>query len=644
VTNDLERLAELERRIARLEEALRARNSREQKQAAEEMLLQVSEKTPHTAERAVPSRMVIPTPRSSDVIPGAMPRFADVLVKPTPKRDWEALIGRYGTLVLATTTALAGVGTFVGWAIANGLLGPAARVGLGLAAAAALAVWGLNLRQKERSFGASILGIALAIVHVCAWGAGPSLHLVPTSWAFALAAVASLALEMFAHRENDEALWSVGFFGAAIAPFVTSDGGGSLPLLTAYGVGVLVSGGFALGNRPWRIAGRLFHVSAALYVFALMLGREAAYGPMLAAVFPIAVGYLGVIRWSEGWKRRHRLRGLGIFAAIAAVRAGFSIGLPLTHLMHAQLIGLLGLAWLGLVALTHDAPETEDAPLAPERSAGDRMDAGLVPLAFAGATITALSAWPFGDGVALVIAAGALLVTHLKWPEGGLRDGAALAAVTCAAAGAALMTTETPTAMFSVVAAIGALSFAADRWKPSGWWTGAGLVGMAWSMIGALGLIGEREPYAYTPFLTSASATAAAIAVSMAAAWRLARDPDRRFLVAGGALAWAFIWVHQEIASAYSRTVSTVLRVSYYAASSVAAVALGRAKQVPVARHAGLALAVIAAGTALYSASELPSVGARVLADLVAAAFLLAIAFWYRTPGVKSTAQEENRT
>jgi uncharacterized membrane protein len=81
--------------------------------------------------------------------------------------DFESLIGRYGTLVLATISALAAVGLFLGWAIDKGLLGPTQRIALGLLTAAALAVGGLRLRRTERSFGASLLGLALAVVHVC---------------------------------------------------------------------------------------------------------------------------------------------------------------------------------------------------------------------------------------------------------------------------------------------------------------------------------------------------------------------------------------------------------------------------------------------------------------------------------------------
>src|SRR5437868_5208092 len=123
---------------------------------------------------------------------------------PEPRIDFETLVGRYGMLALATLLALAAVGTFVGWAVAHGWLGPAARVVLGLIAAAALAVWGLRLRKRERSFGDSILGLSLAAVHVCAWAAGPSLHLVPPVAALVLSAAASVALAGFALLEGDE--------------------------------------------------------------------------------------------------------------------------------------------------------------------------------------------------------------------------------------------------------------------------------------------------------------------------------------------------------------------------------------------------------------------------------------------------------
>lgn len=54
--------------------------------------------------------------------------------------DFERLLGRYGMLGIAVFAAVAAVGTFLSWAISHGylVLGPAARVALGLAFAATI--------------------------------------------------------------------------------------------------------------------------------------------------------------------------------------------------------------------------------------------------------------------------------------------------------------------------------------------------------------------------------------------------------------------------------------------------------------------------------------------------------------------------
>ncbi|HEV8497067.1 MAG TPA: DUF2339 domain-containing protein, partial [Gemmatimonadaceae bacterium] len=168
--------------------------------------------------RATPPLHGSQQPRAARRIPISTPAFNS--------QDVERLLGRYGMLGIAVMAAVAAVGTFLSWAISHGYLalGPGARVTAGLVFAAAIATWGLRLRRTERSFGSSMLGLALVIVQVCAYAAGPSFHLVPTVVAFAGATAASRALALFAHGEADEPLWCVGFGGAAIAPFVTSDG------------------------------------------------------------------------------------------------------------------------------------------------------------------------------------------------------------------------------------------------------------------------------------------------------------------------------------------------------------------------------------------------------------------------------------
>jgi hypothetical protein len=78
--------------------------------------------------------------------------------------------------------------------------------------------------------------------------------------------------------------------------------------------------------------------------------------------------------------------------------------------------------------------------------------------------------------------------------------------------------------------------------------------------------------------------------------------------------------------------------VIYFAATAVTAVAVGHMRRSPELRQLGLALALLAAATAVYGATTYFDVGARVLAYLVTSAFLLGIAYWYRRRPVESAA------
>ena len=547
--------------------------------------------------------------------------------------DFESLIGRYGTLVLATISALAAVGLFLNWAMIRGYLGPQQRLALGLITAAALAVAGLRLRRRERSFGDSILGLSLAITHVCAWGAGPALHLVPSWGAFLLAAVVSIALAIFAHAENDEALWSVGFSGAAVAPFVTSTGRANLVLLAGYGIAVLASAGYAMNARRWLVAGRLFLLAGAVYTGALATGFERDFGPLLAMAFPLSVALTGVLPWTSGWARRERLRALGVLAALAALRTGLGTSHPIDDASVASAVAIAGLLWLALVDVTH----TVSDPVPAGRrylNEGDWLDAAVLPLAFAFASLAAFDASARDSGFAMAAAAAVLLVTVARAHGGAMRDAAVFATVLSTLVALLLLMRDRGPELIAAIAVLCVACFVANRLWRSGSWTVMALIGLAWAMVASVQQLGLRTPYAYTPFVSQASAIALTTLAATVASMALVVDDRRlrRWLLTG-AIAWAFIWVHQEIAFAFNETAATLLRVAYYAASAVGGVGIGRSRHVAGLRHIGLALALLAAGTAFYRARGLDAVAARIGAHIVSAVFLLAIAYWYRRPG-----------
>ena len=603
------------------------------------------EETLHRVQRDLTALRAEVSPRSPSAAlpPPAMPAPAGPARPPPPRPpaphkpipqkpalDLETLVGRYGMLALATVLALAAAGTFVGWAISHGLLRPPVRVVLGLVAAAGLAVWGLRLRPRERSFGDSILGLALAITHVCAWAAGPSLHLVPAVVALIVSAAASVALAGFALLEADEPLWCVGFGGAALAPFVTSTGQGTAPMLAAYAAAVLIAGGSALGSRPWGVAARVFGAAAALFTFAVLAMPLQQRSAELALALPFVAGAFGVVPFARGAILRPRLRTLGLLAAAAAIHLVTDGGHePVSAAIWAAVAGAL---WLAVL----DRFDTEPAGTVLDGfgDAGpdlpDWVDGGLIPAAFVlaaglaldrSSTEAAAAAWGLAATVTAFLAS--------RREEGALRDALALVSFVCANAAIVLVARSSPTLATAAVAGNAVLFTLLDRPVPNGSWKWAPQVALLLASLSALLLLTLRPSYAYTPFLTGESFAALVVAAGWVLAIRLSPS------AAAGVAPWvfAFLWVHQELAWAVSRPVATLLVVTYYAASSVACVGVGRARGQAKLRHLGLALGVAAAVLALKAAFGFDSVGTRIGAYLVVSGFLLGIAWWYRRPG-----------
>jgi hypothetical protein len=543
-------------------------------------------------------------------------------------------------LGLATLTGLAAIGTFLGWAITQGLLGPPARVSLGLAVAGALGAAGLRLRRRERSFGATLLGLSLATTHLCGWAAGPLLGLVPAWVSLALAMGVSIALAGFAQREDDEPLWCVGFGGAAIAPFVANPDDVSATLIASYGLIVMLSACYALAGRDWPIANRVFAAVTALFVGALMAMPEREAGPLFAIGLPLVVAAGGVapfVRSPKSAVGRSPLRTLGVFAAAASLRAAFATQLPLSTAGVAAAIAVAGLVWLLLLDLVGERPAGDLlGGLLPNTSTiAEWIDGGWAPLAFAVALVVAADAGRWTNGALAGGAALILLGLAVRRERGALRDAVAFATTICALAAVVLMAERSNHEMAAGIAGVAVLCFVANRAWPSHSWVWAGGIALVMASIASFILLAQRPEFAYMPFATRASATAFAVAVCWAIAARIAPHIpiDRGRTIGAASIAawlWAFAWVNEELAHAYSETASTLLLVTYYASTSVIAVGLGRARSIALLRHAGLLLGLVAAFTAIRGARALEAVWAQIAAYLVTSVFLLGIAWWYR--------------
>jgi hypothetical protein len=561
----------------------------------------------------------------------------------------ESIVGRYGVLALATVCVLAMVGTFLGWAMRHGYLelGPTARISLGLLLALAVGAYGIRLRRSERSFGDTLLGLALAITHVCAWAAGPLLGIVPESAALALATVASTALAMLAHKELDEPLWCVGFGGAAIAPFVTSREAGSALLLFAYAAAILLAGGLALRGRHWRIAGRVQSLVLLLYTSTLASMTDRSGGPLLALGLVAGVA-MALVRVDERDLRRSWLRGCGILGVLVALRVASARDLPIDALPFV--IGAF-VAWLLILLHTASDPAGEIVHgLIPRVTpAADWLDGAWMPLGLLAAVLVALPDvhGPYLHATMSGVGAISMLILVARVEHAVLRDALALAFSVASLEVAWYLSRELQTpGTLAVIATVSLVLFTANRRWPSVSWLAVGLISLGLATVVSYGELEARPAFEYPPLLTVPSAVALWITIvwilgaSLARGAFLARSragaTDGRvtvhsamFLAAG---VFAYVWLLQELSRAVNPTVATLLVVTYFAATSVAAVGVGRARDIAALRHAGLVLALLAAGKALQGARSI-GVGARILAYLVAAVFLLSIAYWYRRRG-----------
>jgi hypothetical protein len=175
--------------------------------------------------------------------------------------------------------------------------------------------------------------------------------------------------------------------------------------------------------------------------------------------------------------------------------------------------------------------------------------------------------------------------------------------------------------------------------------------GLVFASLGAYGMLVARGSYVQAPFLTVESAAAIVVTAGWAAvAWLvLTGYPEewavvRRVAIAGACIA-AFMWIRTELVAAISPDIATILLIIYYAVAGSVAVAVGRYRELVVARRVGLVLALYAALKAVVQASQVDSIGLKVGTYLLVGCFLLANYKMQEDPsGPKRANPEENNS
>jgi uncharacterized membrane protein len=569
-----------------------------------------------------------PPPRSPPSARPPRPKY-----DPKPDIDIEKLVGRYGTIAVASLAILMGVGTFLSWAIEHGYLGPTVRVILGFIGAGIVAGIGLWVRDKrDVRFGNVLLALSLAIVHVDAWAAGPHLHVLSTVAALAIAAVASAALAALALTTEERTLFAVGFAGALLAPFVTASEPGSIVMLLTYGWVVIALSLFAIREKGWQPVLWLTVIGATLYVVSAIGAGVGADHSWLAAhapvIFAFACAAAGLLFARDALRSKLGLAFL-LLACIATL--GYSI-----HARQLEVsVSLVGTVSAYLIARELESDERWLV-----------IGNVIVPLGFLFATIFSAS-----DRMVQALAAAALTVVAalLAWEDEEERSNHLF--VTAIASGIAIVVylAEFDTRCIAALALHAALFSVILRSTRARLLVPPIAIGLMIASAWCFFLLANRTQYGYTPFLTIPSLCALAVVGAWAlfahvlrsiADEKIAEQKQLASFVGGLAILAAFTWIRQELVDAWSADTSSFALIIYYALAGLALIFAGRYRRVGLWRAAGLGLAFYAGYKALVETFTIDAVGLRVGARIMVGVFLAAVAYWYRVPHTPGTGNE----
>lgn len=363
-------------RIGRLEDEVRALRERLDAQARTLGIIAVRIGVPPPG--SPPSSAAPPRRRA----PGDSPP-----APPAPRPALEAnLVGTWFARVGAVAI-LIGAGFAFKYAVDRGLIGPAARVAVGVLAGVAFVGWGeWAWRRGWPRFAQAVGGGGVALVYLSFWAGFELYGLLPQTATFALLLLASAGAGVLAVAHDSVALAALATFGGFLNPFLVGEGEPRPLPLYAYAL-VLDLGVLALAFvRRWRLLDGLAFAGTWIVFAAGFSPATAGVTLGFATAFFLLFGAVAV----AGAAARREPSGpenLALVALNGAVywgftmailgegygdaRGPFTLGLGAAHLGAAALLGMarridrplaLTLTWVAVALVTTGVAIQLDGP------------------------------------------------------------------------------------------------------------------------------------------------------------------------------------------------------------------------------------------------------------------------------------------
>jgi len=264
---------------------------------------------------ALPSVAVPPPlPAPPPLPPTANPAVAAALERARTLLSLENLLSKAGVVLLVLGMLL-----LFKYSIDQGWFTPVVRVGIGLAAAAALAVAGWRLLGPRPVLGQSLLGGGMAVFYGTVCAAVQLYSLVGPAAGLLAVLVATVAGFTIALRRNVQVPAVIGLAGGLAAPFLLDSGGLAVVPVVVYSLLILAAAAIAYQRKGWRSMYWTALGCGALVFLALGPEISTVRSARLADQFALQMAWLA---WTAAFAllpAQRALRGGGDGAGAAAI-------------------------------------------------------------------------------------------------------------------------------------------------------------------------------------------------------------------------------------------------------------------------------------------------------------------------------------
>ena len=196
----------------------------------------------------VPAAAPPPPPMPSSTI--TLPELLSVA--PVPKKSLEDRIGTQGLNLVGIVAVMVGAAFGLKLAIDNGLLGPVARVLIGLAAGAGVVVWSERFRRRGlAAFSYSLKAVGSGILYLSLWASFQLYHELPAAAALVAMLLVTAWNAYMAWSQDSELLAGYALAGGFATPLLLATGGNHETFLLTYVGMIALATVVLLRFKPW---------------------------------------------------------------------------------------------------------------------------------------------------------------------------------------------------------------------------------------------------------------------------------------------------------------------------------------------------------------------------------------------------------